>query len=49
MILNRDLTLINKFEINDDSYELYLEYLHKLKSFTKNNLTTLELGKYVTS
>lgn len=47
LILNRDLTKINEFEVTDESYELYAEYLIKLKEYAKNNLTTEQLGKYI--
>lgn len=47
LILNQDLTRINDFELNDASYELYTEYLLKLKKYTINNLTTKKLGEYI--
>jgi hypothetical protein len=47
LILNRDLSSINNFEINDESYDLYLEYLQKLKEYTMKNLTSIEIGKYI--
>jgi hypothetical protein len=47
LILNRDLSLINEFEVNEKTYKLYLEYLEKLKNYTKKNLTTMALGEYI--
>lgn len=47
LILNRDLSKINDFEINDESYEIYIDYLIKLKEYAKNNLTTEILGRYI--
>ena len=49
MITNRDLNLINNFEIDDNFYILYSEYMEKIISYTKTKLTTRSLAEYVLS
>jgi hypothetical protein len=47
IIINRDLTLINKIDINDHFIALYYEYLEKIFNYSKDNLTTKKLAKQI--
>jgi hypothetical protein len=47
IILNRDLTIINNIDINDNFVKLYYEYLQKISDYAKNNLTTKKLAQYI--
>lgn len=47
LVLNRDLSKINEFEVDENVYEIYSHYLIKLKEYAINNLTTESLGEYI--
>lgn len=47
IILNRDLSKINEFEVDENAYDLYTHYLIKLKEYAFKNLTTESLGDYI--
>lgn len=47
LVLNRDLSKINEFEVDENVYEIYTEYLIKLKEYAIRNLTTQTLGEYI--
>jgi hypothetical protein len=47
IILNRDLTIINNIDINDNFIKLYYEYLQKISDYAKKNLTTKKLAQYI--
>ena len=47
IITNRDLTLINKLEIDDNFIETYFKYLQKIFTYSKENLTTKKLAQYI--
>ena len=49
LIINKDLTKINDLDLSESFYILYFKYLQKLKIYTKENLTTYSLAKYILS
>jgi hypothetical protein len=47
IITNKDLSLINKLDINDSFFRTYFEYLTKLTEYARQQLTTKALAQYL--
>jgi hypothetical protein len=47
LIINRDLTLINEFDLTEEAYKLYFQTLDKLAKYNQEHLTTKALASYI--
>lgn len=47
LVTNRDLTLINEIDMNEDFFTLYFDYLNRLRDYNVKNITTKKLAEYV--
>lgn len=47
LVINKDLNLINTLEFSDTFFNLYTEYLERIKAYTLKYLTTTSLADYI--